>query len=633
MRRGSLILLVIAVLTFAISAVVAFQRHKQTADIISLSGKTTAWTLVRLESEYLKFMQLLHQFALGDLSEHELQQRFDILWSRTDILLIGSESQELRRQQGVEELIRHFQGTLAELEPVVLQLEPGRTPAYLKIRDRLDPFYEPFRQIVVDNFRGVQAHFSLQKADQIQQEISFYLLGLLFSGTALIGLVLHEGKKNRQLALHDGLTGLANRLKFSNYLSTALIQAKRERKSVAVHVIDLNGFKEINDTLGHAVGDALLQQVAATLRSQLRPHDLVARLGGDEFALIQTSVENADAAASLSERIATSIRREIQVLGNSCFVSASIGISLFPQDCANANQLLTNADMAMYRAKTGSAGDYRFFEPEMNAIIQRRKLLSDDLRRALASDRLKLVYQPIMDLRCGRICAVEALLRWQHDKFGPISPLEIIPIAELYGLASQLNEWVLHTACAQNRTWQQQGLPPIQVAVNISPSMYTLGQLNVVVARVLRQTGLQGHHLVLEVTEDTTMRDIEATPDILKALRQLGVELALDDFGTGHSSLSHLKQLPVQKLKIDKSFIRDLERSPEDIRFIRTIIGLGESLGMQVIAEGIETLEQRQQMEQEGCEMGQGYHFYRPMDAAAITQLLHSQQPAAESAP
>lgn len=627
MRSGRLrlLLLFVVVITFAASAVVAFQRHKQTADIISISGKTTAWTVVRMESEYLKFLQLLHKFALKDVSVDELQQRFDILWSRTDILLVGNESEELRKQQGVKALIQSLQKTLAEIEDTVFQLKPGKTAEYYEIRDKLEPFYVPLRQVVVDNFRGTQAHFSLQKANDIQREIGFYLLGLFISGTILIGFVLHENRNNRRQALHDSLTGLPNRLHFSGQLQRALHQALREQKQFAVHVIDLNGFKEVNDTLGHAIGDVLLKHVAGALASGLRTHDIVARLGGDEFAIIQTDITNLDMVAALAERMSENIGREVEVQGNSCFVSASIGISVYPQDTDSANQLLINADMAMYRAKTAKDTYYRFFEQEMNSAILRRKALSDDLRKAIASDSLKLVYQPILDLQTGKAVAVEALLRWKHECYGDISPLEIVPIAEMYGQAIALNEWVLRNACQQIQDWRQKGLLPIQVAVNISPGMYAHGQLVEAVNHVLNQTGLRGEDLVIEVTEDTTMRDIDASPDILKALRELGVELALDDFGTGHSSLSHLKQLPVQRLKIDKSFVKDLDKTPEDIQFIHTIIQLGQSLGMKIVAEGIETAEILLQMQREHCEFGQGYYFCRPSTPENIEKYLRVQ--------
>ncbi len=627
MRRTRFVLLMLVVLTFAASAVVAFHRHKQTADILAVSDKTSAWTLISLETEYLKFIQALQRYALEEGGSDPLRQRFEILWSRIDVALEGKESTMLRQNPDVRRLVDAMRVALAELEGMVFALEPGKTPAYERIRDRLEPFALPLRQAVGSHFRGREAYANRDAADEVHQEFGVYLFGLFLSGMAMIVFLLLESRKSRRQALHDSLTDLPNRLHFSSHLKATLQQAECESSIFAVHVIDLDGFKEVNDTLGHAAGDVLLKHVADVLSQDMRANDLVARLGGDEFAIIQTGIQSADCAAKLAQRISESIGHEVDVFGNSCMVAASIGISIYPQDTENPTQLLINADMAMYRAKASRNLNFCFFEPQMNSAILRRKALADDLRYAISNDELTLVYQPVIDLNSNRIVSVEALLRWQHDLYGEISPLELVSVAEMYGQSIALNEWVLEQACAQMKRWRQSCLPPIQMAVNISPGMYARGQLVESVTRILQRNGLRGEDLIIEVTEDTTMRDIDASPEILQGLRAQGIELALDDFGTGYSSLSHLKQLPVQRLKIDKSFVQDLGQAPHDTQFIHTIIQLGQSLGMKIVVEGVETVENLGQMRSHSCEMVQGYYFCRPSGPEEIARRLAQQSP------
>ena len=387
-------------------------------------------------------------------------------------------------------------------------------------------------------------------------------------------------------------------------------------------MIDMDGFKEINDRLGHAVGDALLQVVATRLAQSVGLSDVVARLGGDEFGIIQKNITNSDECVQLAQHIHELINSEINVHGYRIYSNVSIGISIFPEDAEHPDKLLNNADTAMYCAKNSDEAYYRLFEQEMNDSVLRYRILAESLQVALDHDQLQQIYQPIICLKTKRIVSVEALLRWHHEQYGYIPPLEVVSIAEEAGLAEKLNEWVLLKACSQNMTWRKAGLPWIQVSVNISPAMYTRYDLVDVISRTLSITGLPADQLIIEVTEDTTMQDIESSPGILHKLRRLGVELALDDFGTGYSSLSHLKKMPFQKLKIDKVFIQELKNAPRAMSFIRTIINLAHGLGMQVVAEGIEVIDNYEELYLEGCEYGQGYLFYKPATSNEIECIL-----------
>ena len=517
--------------------------------------------------------------------------------------------------------MQNIKQRLVELEPEVLSLKMGDQNA-IRIVQELKPFQTQVREFNVNSFSGERAWGGLKQIYSLQNGANMFLLGLLLSGSILVLLVIRESAINRKQALHDSLTGLANRHFFQNHLEKTIAHSRRNNSRTAVHMIDMDGFKEINDRLGHAVGDALLQVVATRLAQSVGLSDVVARLGGDEFGIIQKNITNSDECVQLAQRIHELINSEINVHGYRIYSDVSIGISIFPDDAEHPDKLLNNADTAMYCAKNNDEAYYRLFEQEMNDSVLRYRILAESLQVALEHDQLQQIYQPIICLKTKRIVSVEALLRWHHEQYGYIPPLEVVSIAEEAGLAEKLNEWVLLKACSQNMSWRKAGLPWIQVSVNISPAMYTRYDLVGVVSRTLSITGLPADQLIIEVTEDTTMQDIESSPGILHKLRRLGVELALDDFGTGYSSLSHLKKMPFQKLKIDKVFIQELNNAPRDMSFIRTIINLAHGLGMQVVAEGIEVIDNYEELYLEGCEYGQGYLFYKPATSNEIECIL-----------
>ena len=606
---------------FAASSIISTQRHTQVTDILTVSMKTVGWAASELELEMLKFIQALTRTALNDMRVEDLQRRFDLLWSRVGVLSVGEETREFRSQPGAIELLQNIKQRLVELEPEVLSLKMGDQNA-IRIVQELKPFQTQVREFNVNSFSGERAWGGLKQIYSLQNGANMFLLGLLLSGSILVLLVIRESAINRKQALHDSLTGLANRHFFQNHLEKTIAHSRRNNSRTAVHMIDMDGFKEINDRLGHAVGDALLQVVATRLAQSVGLSDVVARLGGDEFGIIQKNITNSDECVQLAQRIHELINSEINVHGYRIYSDVSIGISIFPDDAEHPDKLLNNADTAMYCAKNNDEAYYRLFEQEMNDSVLRYRILAESLQVALEHDQLQQIYQPIICLKTKRIVSVEALLRWHHEQYGYIPPLEVVSIAEEAGLAEKLNEWVLLKACSQNMSWRKAGLPWIQVSVNISPAMYTRYDLVGVVSRTLSITGLPADQLIIEVTEDTTMQDIESSPGILHKLRRLGVELALDDFGTGYSSLSHLKKMPFQKLKIDKVFIQELNNAPRDMSFIRTIINLAHGLGMQVVAEGIEVIDNYEELYLEGCEYGQGYLFYKPVTSNEIECIL-----------
>lgn len=419
----------------------------------------------------------------------------------------------------------------------------------------------------------------------------------------------------RHMARHDSLTGLPNRIMFQDRLQLALVNAERIGKMAAVLYLDLDHFKDVNDTLGHPVGDLLLKRVSERLMVCARESDTVARLGGDEFAIIATNLAQIDDVTILAKRINEAIAQPFNLDGQEVHTATSIGITLFPNDTSDPEKLLSNADMALYRAKDNGRSRYQFYDAEMDADVQSRKALEHDLRRGLEKHEFELLYQPQVDLQTGDVVGAEALIRWNDPERGLVMPNEFIALAETNGLITPMTEWILLTACSQARAWQLSGLPPIRVAVNISAVQFKSSDLTSMVTRALQQSGLSPQWLELEITESVMMGDIDRVVPIMNSLRDLGVKLAVDDFGTGFSSLTYLKRFPVEKLKIDQSFVRNIVSDPDDAAIAKTIVRLGQGLNITVIAEGVETVEQLSYLKHLECDQAQGYYFARPISA------------------
>jgi diguanylate cyclase (GGDEF)-like protein/PAS domain S-box-containing protein len=425
------------------------------------------------------------------------------------------------------------------------------------------------------------------------------------------------------MAHHDTLTGLPNRSLIADRLQQAVFDAERQGQSVLVAFIDLDSFKLVNDTLGHNAGDELLKVVAGRMVDCVRRNDTVGRFGGDEFVLVLPHVDNNPSAlVPLLEKILAAVVEPIMLEGQKMQVSCSIGVALYPRDGRDADALMMHADMAMYRAKEAGKNNCQFYTHEMNASLEEKMALMDGLRKALAENQLRLAYQPKVELETGRIFGVEALLRWQHPQRGTVSPDQFIPLAEECGMILPIGEWVLREACQQARAWQDAGLEPINISVNVSPRQFDDCRLVGRVADALRDSGLAPRWLELEVTESMVMRDVTQSVAKMRELEAMGIALAIDDFGTGYSSLAALKSFPISRLKIDKSFVRDLASNEDDQAIARAIISLSHQLHMRVIAEGVETEQQRSFLQQNGCDEVQGYLYGRPVTQQEIAALL-----------
>ena len=433
-----------------------------------------------------------------------------------------------------------------------------------------------------------------------------------------ISLLKVSQEQLERLAHHDPLTGLPNRLMFRDRLEHAMQRADRARTQLALLFLDLDRFKRVNDSLGHTVGDDLLRSVAERLSKVLRRDDTLARLGGDEFTVLIEGLSEGDHAAHIAEKLVDALIEPFLVQGHELVVGASIGISIYPRDARSTETLLRNADAAMYRAKDAGRNTFCFYSEEMTTTALERVLLEGQLRRAIEQGELLLHYQPQVDLSSGQVIGVEALVRWRHPEHGVLSPDRFIPIAEDSGLIVPLGDWVLRSACAQGKAWLDSGIDFGRVCVNIAGLQLRRGRLRDSVQRILAETGLPPERLELEITESFIMGQPKQNVDLLISLRKFGVALAIDDFGTGYSSLAHLKQIPIDKLKIDQSFIRDLPDDDNDSAIARAVIALGHSLQFKVIAEGVENTAQQEFLQSAGCDQAQGFLYRRPVPAEAL---------------
>ena len=442
-------------------------------------------------------------------------------------------------------------------------------------------------------------------------------------------MVFHDVSTARALSLkmsylahHDSLTDLPNRILLNDRLTQAITLAYRHQQKLAVLFIDVDRFKHINDSLGHAVGDRLLQAVAQRLFECVRTSDTVSRQGGDEFVVLLTEIKHARDAAVIADKIILSLSAPYAIDQHELHLTASIGIVTYPDDGMNAETLMKNADFAMYQAKDAGRNNYQFFKTEMNVRAIERLSLENALRHALERHEFTLYYQPKINLLSGAITGVEALIRWQHPVRGLVSPAQFIPVAEECGFIVPIGRWVLREACEQIRRWQRDGFPILRIAVNISPVELRATDFVAKVRDILAETGLDPHCLEFELTETSLMQDSRTTVEVLRELKEIGVLLALDDFGTGYSSLSYVKRFPIDTLKIDQSFVRDLATDADDASIVSAVISMGKSLHMRVVAEGVETRDQLEFLREHSCPFAQGYFFSPPVIAEELGQLL-----------
>lgn len=424
------------------------------------------------------------------------------------------------------------------------------------------------------------------------------------------------------LAQHDGLTDLPNRILLGDRLKQAITLACRRKRKLALLFLDMDRFKHINDSLGHTIGDRLLQSIAHRLRACVRSSDTVSRQGGDEFVILLSDISYPEDAAISAEKILTALSTPHSIDQHDLHVTASIGLATYPDDGEDADTLLQHADLAMYHAKENGRNNAQFYKSEMNARAVERHSLEDGLRKALERKEFELHYQPTINLATGAMIGVEALIRWRHPQRGLVPPAQFIPVAEECGLIVEIGRWVLREACRQARAWQDAGLPSIRVAINISAVELRTKDFVAGVRAILTETGLDPRRLEFELTETFLMEASGSTTAVLQALKDMGLQIALDDFGTGYSSLSFLRRFPIDTVKIDRSFVRDMTTDSDDACIVRAVIGMGESLHLHVVAEGVETRDQLAFLKRHGCPAGQGLQFGRPVVAAEFAQML-----------
>jgi diguanylate cyclase (GGDEF)-like protein len=474
--------------------------------------------------------------------------------------------------------------------------------------------------------RVLEATHAVQKSNEILEDrVNERTAELLEINEQLQKEIVQREKseaKTKYLAHHDALTGLANRVLFREVLTREMEQLS-SASSLSILFIDLDGFKSVNDTLGHSVGDQLLKTISKRLRDLLPDEDCIARFGGDEFAILQIGKEQPKAAASLAIEVIQVVNQICEVEGHEVTVGASIGITFCSNKSESIGDLLRNADLAMYRAKSEGRGSFRFFDPEMDRAAQARRQLELDMRRALLQGDFRLDFQPIVNLQAKRIVSMEALLRWTHPVNGPMSPGEFVPVAEETGLIVPLGEWVIREACKQAMSWPED----VRVAVNLSPTQFSRGNIVTIVINALASTGLPSSRLELEITESVILEKTERNVEILNQLRNLGIRISMDDFGTGYSSLGYLRSFRFDKIKIDQCFVRDMSSDQESRAIIAAIAGLGTSFGMVTTAEGVETLEQLRIVASEGCTEVQGKFFSMAVHSDEVNRLIESISP------
>ncbi|MHB1292355.1 MAG: putative bifunctional diguanylate cyclase/phosphodiesterase [Sulfuricella sp.] len=572
-------------------------------------------------------VRLLRQDGYQVLTANSARSALDILEKHTaGVVLTDQRMPEMSGVELLSEIKELYPDTVrmvlsghADLESVTEAVNRGAVYKYLT---------KPWDNAMLRaNVHEAFRHYDLvQERARLAREIQAANEELSHINLELEALVAQKDSHIERIAHYDPVTNLPNRLLLCDRLKQAMVHAQRDDKLVAVMAMDLDRFKIINDTFGHPVGDRLLHAVAERLANHVREGDTVARMGGDEFTFVLTDLDDSHHAGDVARKILRSLADAPFTLEDKeIFISSSMGISVYPWDGHDTTTLVKNADAALYHAKGEGRNNFQYYAREMNASAMQRLTLENALRRALEREEFLLYYQPQVDLASGRIIGMESLLRWQHPERGLVAPGEFIPLLEETGLIVPVGEWVLHTACRQGCAWQQLGFPPMRIAVNLSALQFRQPDLVGMVARILAETGLDpgSQELEFELTESLLMKNVEETSATLHRLHEMGVKLSIDDFGTGYSSLSYLKRFPLNSLKIDQSFVRDLSSNPDDAAIVSAIIALGHGLKLSVIAEGVETAGQLAYLREMKCDEMQGFLFSRPVPASEITQLLH----------
>ncbi|MHA6572626.1 phosphodiesterase DibA [Pseudomonas yamanorum] len=618
--RAGLVYLLVSIVWIQLS-------HQVLINFIDEPGELDRWLQVRgyvwVSLSALAIYLLCAGFARASQIRQPLEENRERLRQAAAVFDCTREGVLVTDAKG---LIVHVNRAFIEITGYQCEDVMGHQPSLFKSGRHSASFYQAMFQTLERDGEWSGEIWNRRKSGEIypqwqtirvirddQGQVSHYVA--VFSD---ISAIKHSEHELAHLAHHDPLTDLPNRLLFTDRAEQALASAQAHKRGCALLLLDLDHFKIINDSLGHNVGDQLLKTVGERLQSLFGPGVTLARLGGDEFAVLAESCPQLVQAAALAQRILDAMKEPFIFDGHQLFISASIGISLFPGDALSAEQLLRNADSALFKAKSAGRESYALYTEELTAHAQHRVEMAGELRRALEQQELRVYYQPVHELQNSRLIGVEALVRWQHPERGLVPPGEFIPIAERTGLIADIDAWVMDQACRQMCQWLADGAPLTFLAVNVSSRLFARRELYEQVAKVLHDTGLDPAFLELEVTESAVMEDPEVALEQMHRLRELGLRLAIDDFGTGYSSLLRLKRLPVQKLKIDQGFVAGLPWDEDDAAIVRVVIALAQSMGMQVHAEGIEQVDQARFLLDQQCDLGQGYWFGRPMPASEL---------------
>ncbi len=642
---SAVIWLTLAFVLFAFSLVGAYNELRR-RDALSVEGLgEQAHALFYTYHEINRFMVSLSRYTHDDpfkeAGRKDVERHFELLVSRIKMFKAGDLKRNLAGDEDLEQVISELGKAIALVEILLPDLPPDpRDPRYLRIVNTLDPL----RLVVFIQGREKVVEISARSEELLQtiSNGSRYLLAPVLTAGLLLLLFTAELRRSRKLATalteesmhlrtaseqlahevgHDHLTGLPNRALLEEFLSQSLARARRNGSELALFFLDLDRFKPVNDSLGHSVGDDMLRMVASRLSSSVRETDIVARVGGDEFVVL---FEGLDEAGQLeaAHRLLANLHQPFPIANQTLFIGASIGISRYPSGGTEPHQLMRNADAAMYNAKRQGHDTVVFYDPQMNSYAEKWFEKEAQLRTAIKKGEFELHYQPQVALSDGSVVGVEALLRWRHPKRGLIMPDEFIPLAEASGLIVPIGDWVLRNACKQAARWQRENLLPIQMSVNLSARQFQVPDLAAKVVSILAETGLAPKHLLLELTESMLLTDVEFAIEVMGELSALGVRFAIDDFGVGYTSLNYLQRLPVSQIKIDRSFVLKAPLSPSAGAITRAIIALGNSLQFEVVAEGVETPEQRDFLRAQGCEMGQGFLYSRPLPATALSAAM-----------
>ncbi len=629
------LILISTTLLLVFSGVLYLQFHhsRLLSSTVQYSESNVAWNIFQLQSEALRFNNAIYTAVLDPsaIDMDSLRLRYDIFYSRVDTVRLNPATKDLLEGTDYQSILKHIDDFLLTNDPYFIQDEhPLDQAAMRSILDQLAPLQASLNDLSLASVHQSGLHAE-RRAAEVQRQIAIstglilfqLVLTLLFFYIVIRQIRQLQASRTQlsNLANFDPLTNLPNRRLFRDRLEQEIRKAHRTKDRLALLFLDLDNFKDINDTLGHEVGDLLLQEAARRLGQCVRESDTVARLGGDEFIIVLSDLEDTEHAAGISQAILKTLSDPFELNGREGFVSASIGITFYPDDASDVNTLLKNADQAMYVAKEQGRNRFHYFTASMQEMAQAKMNLINDLRNALARDEFQLEYQPIIELATGTVQKAEALIRWKHPERGLISPMEFIPVAEETGLIIDIGNWVFHEAARQTQQWRQLYQPDFQLSINTSPLQLRADASSLEHwQQSLESLGLPGNALAIEITESLLMDGSFAKR--LMAIHEIGVEVSLDDFGTGYSSMSYLKKFDIDYLKIDKSFVSNLQKGSSELAICEAVIVMAHKLGIKVISEGIETSSQQSILDAMGCDFGQGYLFSHPVSAAEFEKLF-----------